>query len=127
MPLKQKIAVVFLILVFLVFVFNLVRTRRLREAYSAFWLIAGGGMLVLVIRYDWLVAITRSVGIVVPASAVLLFGLLFILAVEVQVASSMTKKHQDIQKLVQELGLLTNEVQSLKQRLDKLSEFIVEK
>ncbi len=118
MPIKQKFAVVFVIILFLMFVFNLVRTRKLREAYSAFWLFAGIGMLVLVIRYDWLVALTRFMGIVLPTSTIFMLGIMVILAVEVQVTGVLTRHHDTIQQLVQEIGLLSREVENLKNQIN---------
>lgn len=108
-----------MLIMFILFVLNLVRTRRLREAYSAFWLIASFGMMILVIRYDWLIAITNFLGIVLPTSTILLLGFLLIFAVEVQVASALTKNHHAIQRITQEIGLINKEIDVLKERLDK--------
>jgi hypothetical protein len=119
MPLKQKIAVIIMILLFIMFVFNLVRTRKLREAYSIFWLVAGFIMLILVIRYDWLIAITNLMGIVLPTSTIFLLGIMVILAVEVQVAGVLTQNHNSIQKLIQEMGLLNQELRSLRDRIEQ--------
>ena len=122
MPVKQQIAVITLLILFIIFVFNLVRTRKLREAYSAFWLLAPAVMMVLVIRYDWLVAISNIFGIVLPTSTILLLSFIFFLAIQVQVAGTLTQNHSTIQTLIQEMGLLSNEIETLKKQINQNSE-----
>ena len=62
MPVRQQIFA--LVISFLVFVvtIDMVRKRRLREEYSVLWLATSLTMFVLVIKYDWLVAITDFIG-----------------------------------------------------------------
>jgi hypothetical protein len=62
MPVRQKIMAVAIAIAIFIVILELVRRRRLREEYSWLWLLTGTGLIVLTVRYDLLVKISRLIG-----------------------------------------------------------------
>lgn len=109
---QRLFAVITSVTVFL-FIIELVRRRRLREEYSWLWLLTGGTMLVLVIWYGLLLFITRLIGAVSPVTTLLLFSLLFLLAIAIHYSVIISKLTTQIKNLAQELALLSARVEQL--------------
>lgn len=106
MPLSQKIfALAICCFVFIVTI-NLVRQRKLREEYSALWLITSLIMFVLVLRYDWLVAITDFIGAELPTTTLFIGSIIFLLLIAVQFSIKISSQTEQIKNLAQEIALL---------------------
>ena len=90
----------------LLYILEMVRRRKLREEYSILWLFGSLAILVLSIRQDWLIALSRSVGIVYPPSFLFLVGILFILLILIHFSIAISKLHQMNKKMAQEIALL---------------------
>ena len=67
--------------IFLLIIFELIRSRRLQERYALLWLITGGVILLLSVWRDALRLVAEQIGIAYPPSALFVVGFLFILAV----------------------------------------------
>lgn len=106
MPLSQKIfALAVCCFVFIVTI-NLVRQRKLREEYSALWLITSLIMFVLVLRYDWLVALTECIGAELPTTTLFIGSIIFLLLIAVQFSIKISSQTEQIKNLAQEIALL---------------------
>jgi len=114
MPLRQQIFA--LIVSFFVFVFTieLVRKKRLREEYSMLWLGTSFVMFVLVIKYDWLVGVTRLIGAGLPTSTLFLGSIIFLVLLAVQFSIKISKLADQVKDLVQANALLRRELEELK-------------
>lgn len=88
---------------------ELVRRRRLREEYAWLWLLTGATMLVLVLWYRLLLFITWLVGAISPVTTLLLFSLLFLLAIAVHYSIIISRLTVQVKNLAQELALLSAE------------------
>ncbi|HET9491999.1 MAG TPA: DUF2304 domain-containing protein [Methylomirabilota bacterium] len=108
-PHQQFFAIVTSVLVF-VFILELVRRRRLREEYSWLWLLTGGLMIVLVVWQRLLVLITWVIGAVSPITTLLLFSLLFLLAIVIHYSVIISRLTTEVKNLVQELALLASQL-----------------
>jgi len=104
-PHQQLFAVLTSILVF-VLILELVRRRLLREEYSWLWLLTGAAMLVLVGWQQLLFLITRLIGAVSPLTTLLLFSLLFLLAIAIHYSIIISRLTTQVKNLAQELALL---------------------
>ena len=114
MTAKQQIfSIIISIMVFCVTI-ELVRKKRLREEYSLLWLGTSIVMLVLIIRYDWLLLITRLIGAVLPTTTLFLGSLLFLLLLSVQYSIKISKLSNQVKELVQENALLRYEFERYK-------------
>ena len=114
MPVSQKIfALLICCLVFVVTV-NLVRKRRLREEYSVLWLATSLLMFVLVIRYDWLVALTGFIGAGLPTTTLFICSIIFLILIAVQFSIKISLLSDQVKNLAQENALLRQEYAELK-------------
>ena len=110
MPLNQKIfALIVCCLVFLLTV-ELVRKRRLREEYSVLWLVTSVIMFLLVLNYDWLVALTGLIGAAVPTTTLFLGAILFLMLIVMQFSIKLSDLSDKVKNLAQENALLRAEL-----------------
>ena len=91
----------------LVFVLDLVRRRRLREEYSWLWLLTAGAMVLLVVWYRLLLAVTWVIGAVTPINTLLLCAVLFLFAIAVHYSMIISRLTTQVKNLAQELALLS--------------------
>lgn len=109
MTVKQQIFSVIVSLMVFFFTIDLVRKKRLREEYSLLWLGTSILMLVLIIRYDWLLAVTKIIGAVLPTTTLFLGSILFLILLAVQFSIKISKLSNQVKDLVQENALLRHE------------------
>jgi hypothetical protein len=110
MPIRQKIfALSVCVAVFLVII-ELVRRRRLKEEYSALWIFASIVMFALVIKYDWLVALTALIGAGLPTSTLFIGALTFLMLVAVQFSVKISDLSERVKNLAQDNALLRTEL-----------------
>lgn len=106
MPVSQKIfALIICCLVFVVTI-NLVRKRKLREEYSVLWLVTSLLMFVLVLRYEWLVALTGFIGAGLPTTTLFICSIIFLMLIAVQFSIKISGLTEQIKNLAQENALL---------------------
>ena len=82
----SRTTVFFLVMaiVVIVFLFNLVRSRRLREKYVALWMLVGLVIIVLAVFPGLLSALAALVGVQVPANLLFALSLIMLLGVSIQ-------------------------------------------
>jgi hypothetical protein len=97
---------------FLVLVLELVRRRRLRVEYSWLWILAGVGLVFLILRYEVLVWLTELAGAVMPTSTVFFLACLFLGLLSVHYSVRLSDLTRDVKELAQELALLRERYES---------------
>ena len=106
-PLKVSIAASIASIILLVIVFELIRSRRLRERYALLWLLTGVVLLVLSAWRGGLNTIARWVGVqTYPPAVLFAVGSLFILAVLLHYATVISKLSDQNSILAQRVALL---------------------
>lgn len=113
MPIKQQLFALFICLVIFVLTIELVRTRRLREEYSVLWLATSGIIFVLVLRYDWLVLLTKLIGASLPTTTLFLGSIVFLALISVQFSIKLSKISEQLKNLAQENALLRAELEQV--------------
>ncbi len=100
----------------LVFIFELVRRRQLREKYALLWL--GVGVVVAVLGFfpRLLDNITHAVGVANGVSLVLFLGIVFLLLVCLHLSWESSRMEEETRALSEELALLRTQVNSALQR-----------
>jgi len=119
MTVKQQIFSILVSLAVFFFTIDLVRKKRLREEYSLLWLGTSVLMLILIIRYDWLLALTALIGAVLPTTTLFLGSILFLVLLAVQFSIKISKLSNQVKDLVQENALLRYEFEKSFQRHDE--------
>lgn len=101
------------------FVFNLVRKRRLKTEYSLIWLIVSIVFIVFSLwknGIDWLAGV---MGIAYAPSVLFLLLLFGIIMLLIEFSLIISKQAEKIKILTQEIGLIKHE---LEQKIEKLNE-----
>ena len=113
MPLQQQIfALITSAFIFFV-VIEMVRKRQLREEYSVLWLVTSVLMFVLVLRYEWLVDLTRLIGAGLPTTTLFLGSIIFLMLLSVQFCIKISRLTDQVKNLSQENALMKAEIESL--------------
>ena len=112
MPLRQQIFALVVCLLVFVFTIDLVRQRRLREEYSVLWLATSLIMFVLVIRYDWLEALTHLIGAGLPTTTLFIGAIIFLMLINVQFSIKISRLSDQLKNLVQDNALLRHDLEA---------------
>ena len=99
----------------LVFIVEMVRRRRLREEYSWLWIIVGVAILLLTAWFGLLEWLTRLIGAVVPASTFFVFGILFLVVVNIYSTIKISTLTTQVKNLAQRLAIVDSYVQELRE------------
>jgi len=110
-PLRVSIAAAVASVLLLVFVFELIRSRRLRERYALLWLLTGLVLLVLSLWRGGLNTIAGWVGIeTYPPAVLFAVASFFILAVLLHYSTVISKLSDQSTILAQRVALLEAEI-----------------
>jgi len=113
MTTKQQIFSILISLAVFFITIELVRKKRLREEYSLLWLFTSMMMIVLIIRYDWLLVLTKIIGAVLPTTTLFLGSIIFLMLLSVQFSMRISRLADQIKDLVQENALLRYEFEKI--------------
>jgi hypothetical protein len=110
-PLKVSIVATVASLLLLLVVFELIRSRRLRERYALLWLATGVVLLVLSAWRDGLNTIARWLGVTsYPPAVLFAIGLLFVVLVLLHYSTVISKLADQNTILAQRLAILESKV-----------------
>jgi hypothetical protein len=103
---RQRVVVTVMSLGLIVFIFELVRRRRLREEYSWLWMLSAGIILLFALYHPALLWVTQLIGAGLPTSTLFLFGLLFLILIGIHYAVKISSLTMQLKNLHQELAML---------------------
>src|SRR5215475_12400646 len=109
-PLPVSIAAAVASFLLLVVVFELIRSRRLRERYALLWLLTAVVMLVFSVWRSGLSRVSSTIGVAYPPTALLAIASLFILLVLLHYSTVISRLSDQNTILAQRLALLEAEV-----------------
>jgi len=110
---RQKIVMMIVCICIFIFILDLVRRRKLREEYSWLWLLTSLLLFILVIKYNWLVAISNLIGAVVPTTTLFIGALTFLMVLCVQFSVRISRLADQVKNLVQENAILRDGLEEL--------------
>jgi hypothetical protein len=105
-----------LVLVILVFVFEMLRRRHLREKYAVLWIIIGLGMLVLVAFPHLLFWASGVLGVQVPSNLLFAMALLLLVAVCLHLSFEQSQSEDEVRVLAEEVGILRMKVRQIESK-----------
>ncbi len=117
MSLAARVLLIALGVGILVFVVNLVRTRRLKEEYAILWLFTGIVLVLLPVVIDVLDAISFALGITYPPAFIGLVAAVCILFILFQFSTSISRFSERTKVLAQEVAILKERVRRLETEL----------
>lgn len=106
---RQLIASVIVALVILAMVIRLVQRGHLDIAYCWLWLGIGGGLLLVVLNYGWLVRLSGLIGAVTPTTTIFLAGFVVVLLMCLQFSWVISTHRRQIKRLTQRLAMIERE------------------
>jgi len=110
---RQKIAMTIVCFFVFFFILFLVRRRKLREEYSWLWLFTSVSLFVLVVKYGWLMSLSRAIGAILPTTTLFIGALLFLMLLCVQFSMVISKLSGQVKNLVQETALLKARIEEM--------------
>ncbi|HEY65302.1 MAG TPA: DUF2304 domain-containing protein [Caldilineae bacterium] len=117
MALRTRIFLVILGLAVLGIVINLVRTRRLQERFALLWLLAASGLVISPLIIDWLDQLAYALGFDYPPGLLLLLAVIGLLLILFQFSLNISRYHEQIKVLAQEVALLRHDLDKLSRRV----------
>jgi hypothetical protein len=119
-PLRVSIIAAVASVLLLLFVFELIRTRRLRERYALLWLLTGFVILALSLWRGGLNTIAGWAGVeTYPPAVLFAIGSLFILAVLLHYSTVISKLSDQNVILAQRLALLEAELRERGEKAER--------
>jgi len=106
----QRIFAAVVAVLLMLFVINAIRRRRLEIQYAILWLIVAVGIAVLATWYDLLVTLTHFIGAVLPTTTLFLFGILFLVLINIQFSMRISQLQTRLRLLTQEHALLVQKL-----------------
>ena len=100
-------------IIFLLFVLQQVRKKRLSEAYSLLWIFASVILIILAVFPSLLGLLSKFIGIYYAPATLFLILIVFILLILLQFSILLTIRSRQTKKIAQELALLKNEMEKL--------------
>jgi hypothetical protein len=119
---KTRVLAIVGSLMLLVFIVELVRRRRLKEEYSVLWTLTALTLLVMAIVPDLLMTLTNAIGAVLASSTLFFIALIFVMLMLLHFSIRISALERGFTSLVQELGLMTVERDTLRRELETRSE-----
>lgn len=113
MPFRQQIFSLIVSILVFIFTVEMVRTKKLREEYSVLWICTSLVMFVLILKYDWLVAVTDFIGAKLPTTTLFIGSIVFLVLISVQFSIKISRMSDQIKDLVQENTILRRRVDEL--------------
>lgn len=99
----------------LLFLFMLLRARRLREKYAALWILLAISVCVVGAFPDLVFWMAEAIGVVSPANLLFSASLIILLLVCLQLSAELTSTEEEIRTLAEEVALLKMQVDQILQ------------
>lgn len=96
-----------------VFLFSLLRTRRMREKYAILWIILALAVCVIGAFPGSVAALARVLGVQTPSNLLFALAIVVLLLVSIQLSTELTSSEEETRKLAEEIALLRFDVDRL--------------
>ena len=117
---RGKILLAVLGLIFILFLFSLLKKRRITESFALAWLAVSIGMVIVVSSNTVLMGLTHALGAKYPASALTMIALLFILSILLYFTLKLSTLTQKQRELIQELCIQNLKFEERIRRLERV-------
>jgi hypothetical protein len=115
MELRARLFAIALGVAVLLFVVNLVRTRKLKEEFALLWLLTAVVLVLAPLLIDYLDMIAHALGIEYPPAFIFVLAIICVLLVLFQFSMRISHFSEQIKVLTQELALLRARLEFLEQ------------
>lgn len=115
MEFRARLFAIVLGIAVLLFVINLVRTKKLKEEFALLWLLTGIVLVLTPLLIDYLDMLAYALGIEYPPALIFVLAIISLLFVLFQFSMRISRFSDQIKVLTQELALLRARLESLEQ------------
>jgi hypothetical protein len=105
MTFNQRVFALSVALLFFIIVLDLSRRKKLKVEYSIFWTITAAAILVLVLWYDAILWVTELIGAVLPTTTLFIFGVMFLLFLNLHFSVKLSALSEQVKNMGQELAI----------------------
>lgn len=98
----------------LIYVFEMLRTQKLREKYAILWIIIGIGTLILCVFPQLLDRASSLLGIQVPANLLFIMTLILLVGVCLHLSHEQSQAEDEVRILAEEVAILRSDLQDLR-------------
>ena len=112
MTFQQKVFSSSVALVLLVAIIDMVRRRKLGEELSIIWLLAGISIISLAVWEQLLLWLCRLLGIQTPVLLAFFMGIVYLLAMNLQLSIKISAINNQIKSIAQKVALLEWEIKN---------------
>ncbi len=116
---RQFVASISLAILLLVLIIRLVQKGRLDISYCWLWLAIGAGIILIVLKYDWLTIMSSFIGARTNTTTLFLLGFFVLLLLCLQFSLVISLHRRQIKRLVQKIAML--EARTATQQLSRES------
>lgn len=102
---RGKIVIVFLVIVFIGFIFSLLKKRKISETLGLIWLTVSVAVIVMISSSRFLLGFTHLLGAQYPASALTMMGMLFITSFLLYFTLKISILSHKMKELVQNIAI----------------------
>jgi hypothetical protein len=107
-------------ILFLIFIIELIRKRKIKDAYGLLWIFFGVVFIVISIWRQGLEVISHLLGIFYTPAAFLLILIMAILLILIQYSQVISRLSENCKTLNQQIGILRLEIKELRDRVARL-------
>jgi hypothetical protein len=122
MEFRARLFAVALGLTVLLFVINLVRTKKLKEEFALLWLLTGIVLVLTPLLIDYLDRVAYTLGIEYPPALIFVLAIISVLFVLFQFSMRLSHFSEQIKVLTQELALLRVRLEDLEHTAPRLTD-----
>ena len=120
MEIRARLFAVVLGFAVLLFVINLVRTKKLKEEFALLWLLTGIVLVLTPLFIDYLDMFAYALGIEYPPALIFVLAIISLLLVLFQFSMRISRFSEQIKVLTQELALLRVRLEDLERIAPRL-------
>lgn len=114
---RLQIFLIVISLVFMIYIFALVRREELELKYTLAWCFLGLILVIIAIKPVLVLLLTRALGMELPANTVFLMGIFCIMVILLTLTVAVSRTSVRTKRLIQELALLKGEISTMEKRL----------
>ena len=97
----------------LIFIVELLRTRRLREKYAGLWLVVLLAIIVLALFPGLSFRLAKAVGVQAPSNLLFAASTLVLLLVAIQLSTEVSRLEEETRTIAERTALLANRIERL--------------
>ncbi len=116
--LQGKLIILAAGIIFIIFIFYLLKSRKISDSLGLVWLTVSIGMVLVMSSNTVLLFVTHILGAQYPASALTMIGLFFIMSLLLYFTLKLTKLNQDLRAFVQQMAMKNMELEDKISKLE---------